>query len=287
MAPPPPTPDREANGPREGGPRDVGAVVHAVGILRHLSTAAGPLGVAAIARGTGISVSTCFNILRTLARARLVAFHEGSKTYALGLGVAELAAGFLGLGHAELIRPELQRLALKYGMPIVLWRVTEDGHIVLADRAHCPSAVRVEMPAGLRLPLLVGAVGRCIAAALDLPEAELRRRFAALRWQSPPSFESYRADVAAAARQGWSMDDGGLYRGMVTVAALITDAAGRPRFGLSGIALSAQHEPAVFPPLGEELRDVAAMASRALFPRENAIHDSERSPRLEMTSRNP
>jgi DNA-binding IclR family transcriptional regulator len=245
--------------------RDVGAVVHAIAILRYLAAAAQPLGVAAITRGTGISASTCFNILRTLTRARFVSFDEARKVYALGLGVAELATRFFGISHTELIRPELQRLALKHGMLIALWRVTEDGHIILADRAHNPHGVRVEMSTGIRLPMLVGAVGRCIAAILDLPEAELQERFARLRWQSPPNFESYLGDVRAAREKGWSMDDGHLYRGIVTVAALITDSAGRPRFGLSGITIAAQHDPAAFPLLGEDLREVGCSAGRALF----------------------
>jgi DNA-binding IclR family transcriptional regulator len=249
------------------GQRDVGAVVHAIGILRYLSTATSPLGVAAIARGTGISVSTCFNILRTLARARYVSFHETDKTYALGLAVAELAAGLLGMSHAELIRPELQQLALRYEMIIVLWRVTEDGHIVLIDRAYNPAAVRVDMAVGIRLPMLVGAVGRCVAAALALEQEELRRRFTALRWQSPPSFESYWTDVQAARQDGWSIDSGHLYRGLTTIAALVTDQEGRPRFGISGITITAQYDPAISPHLGAELRDLAELTGKALFPR--------------------
>ena len=252
--------------PELSGQRDVGAVVHAIGILRYLSASPTPLGVAAVARGARVSVSTCFNILRTLARARFVSFDEKAKTYTMGLAVAELAAGFLGMSHAELIRPGMRQLASKYAMMIVLWRVTEDGHIVLVDRAYSPMAVRVEMPVGIRLPMLVGAVGRCVAAALDLGQTELRRRFASLRWQSVPSFESYWADVQAARDAGWSMDSGQLYRGLVTVAALVTDGEGMPRFGLSGIAIAAQHDEATFPCLGADLRELAALAGRALFP---------------------
>lgn len=99
------------------------------------------------------------------------------------------------MSHAELLRPELQQLALKYEMIVVLWRVTEDGHIVLIDCAYSPVAVRVEMTAGIRLPMLAGAIGRCVAAALalalTLEKEELRRRFAVLRWHSPPTFEAH------------------------------------------------------------------------------------------------
>jgi DNA-binding IclR family transcriptional regulator len=223
-----------------------------------------------VARGTGISPSTCFNILRTLTRARFVAFRSADKTYSLGLAVAELAAGLIGVSHAELIRPELERLALNHDMLIVLWRVTEDGHIVLIDRAHSHTAVRVEMQMGLRLPMLVGAIGRCTAAALNLPLAELRRRFATLRWQSPPGFDAYLADVEKAREQGWSIDIGNLYRGLITVAALVTDQNGLPRFGVSGITISGQHAPETLERLGRDLQDVAAFTGAALFPHRHA-----------------
>ncbi len=246
--------------------RDVGAVVHAIRILQHLAEATSPLGVAAVARGTGISPSTCFNILRTLARARFVAFHTVDKVYTLGMAAAELAAGLVGISPAELIRPELERLALNYDMLIVLWRVTDEGHIALIDRAHSLTAVRVEMGVGLRLPTLVGAVGRCIAAVFDLPETELRRRFCALRWQSPPSFEAYLADVAQARERGWARDDGNLYRGLITVASLITDRNKLPRFGISGITIAGQHASETVDRLGAELREVCTFTGASLFP---------------------
>jgi len=246
--------------------RDVGAVVHAIRILRYLADATAPLGVAAVARGTGISPSTCFNILRTLARARFVAFHTVDKVYTLGMAVSELAAGLVGISPAELIRPELERLALNYDMLIVLWRVTDEGHIALIDRAHSLTAVRVEMRMGLRLPTLAGAIGRCIAAASNLPEAELRRRFGTLRWQSPPSFEAYLADVARARKDGWARDDGNLYRGLITVASLVTDQYGQPRFGISGITIAGQHASEIVDRLGAELREVCAFTGASLFP---------------------
>lgn len=246
---------------------DVGAVVHAMRILRHLSVATGPQGVAAIARSTAISPSTTFNILRTLARTGFVAFRTDDKTYSLGLGVAEIATGLVGISHAELISPELTRLALNYDMLMVLWRITGDGHIVLIDRAYSAQAVRVEMRLGVRLPSLVGAVGRCVAAALDLPQDELRRRFAALRWQTPPSFDAYCADVAQAAACGWSIDDGQLYRGLQTVAAIVTDHNAQPRFGMSGITITGQHDTPLLHQLGADLAKAATHIGRSLFPR--------------------
>jgi DNA-binding IclR family transcriptional regulator len=246
-------------------PADVGAVVHAMRILRYLSRATGRVGVATVSRSTHISPSTCFNILRTLVRGGFVAFASDDKTYSLGLGIAEISAGLVGVSHAELLRPELTRLALNHDMLIVLWRITEDDRLVMIDRAYSERAVRVEMPPGLRLPSLVGAVGRCVAATLDLPANELRRRFAALRWQDAPTFEAYQADVARAAEQGWAIDDGRLYRGLQMVAAIVRDQNRQPRLGISGITITGQHDPAMLAVLGRDLVQVTSYIGESLF----------------------
>lgn len=253
--------------------KDVGAVIHAVRILRHLSGATKPHGVATIARETGINPITCFAILRTLARNRFVAFRDSDKTYALGMGIAELATGLVGIRHAELIRPDLERLAHDYKMLVVLWRVTDDGHIVLIDRAHSTTAVRVEMAPGMRLPSLIGAVGRCVGAALNLPTAELRRRFATLKWENAPSFAAYKTDIAAARKRGWAIDEGQLYRGMHTVGAIITECDLTPRFGLSGITIAGQHSRELLEKMGKVLNETTQIIGASLFPPPHAAED--------------
>lgn len=247
-------------------PKDVGAVVNALRILRCLSGSSRPLGVTAVTRATGISASTVFGILRTLARLHYVSFNETDKTYRLGLAMAEMAAGLLGTSHAELIRPELERLALKYQTLILLWRVTEDSRLVLVDRAHSQTAVRVEIKLGYRMPLLAGAVGRCVAATLRVPSAELRRRFAVPRWQTPLSFNEFEKQVCEARDRGWSLDDGYLFRGLTSVAALVVDDERRPRFGISGVSITGQQSPQARKALGQDLAALAANIGHALFP---------------------
>ncbi|MGD9924958.1 MAG: IclR family transcriptional regulator, partial [Pseudorhodoplanes sp.] len=162
---------------RHTAPKIVGAVANAISILRLLAQSKDSAGVAAIARDTGISVSTCFNILRTLASERLVAFDSHAKTYRIGIGVLEFSVPLLGTGQADLILPELQRLSEKYKSLICLWQFTERERIVLADRVSTARTVRIDMPHGSRLPAYAGAVGRCYAALRDLPRAQLKKRF--------------------------------------------------------------------------------------------------------------
>lgn len=246
--------------------RTVGALVQALRILRHLSAQGTPQGVTAIARATDVNGSTCFNILRTLAAEGLVVFDPVAKTYRLGLGVLELAIGLLGANPGDLIRPELERLALAHGALICLWHVTDNDRLVLIERAYDPVAIRVELPPGKRLPALAGGVGRVIAAHRDYTEAELRRRFAELRWQSAPRFDEYRASIADAAARGYGLDIGQLYIGVDVVGSVVDDHEGRPRYGISSITLSGQTTGESRARVGQDLTDTCRHLSRALFP---------------------
>lgn len=253
--------------------RTVGALVQALRILRHLSSQGTPQGVTAIARATDVNGSTCFNILRTLAVEGLVVFDPGAKTYRLGLGVLELAIGLLGANPGDLIRPELERLAQAHGALICLWHVTDNDRLVLVERAYDPVSIRVELPPGKRLPALAGGVGRVIAAHRNYSEAELRRRFAELRWQSAPRFEGYRASIAEAAERGYGLDIGQLYIGVDVVGAVVFDHEGRPRYGLSSITLSGQTTAEGRARVGQDLTDTCHHLSQTLFPQRRIERD--------------
>lgn len=247
--------------------RTVGALVQALRILRHLSAQGTPEGVSAIARAAGVNGSTCFNILRTLAAEGLVVFDPVAKTYRLGLGVLELAIGLLGANPGDLIRPELERLALAHGALICLWHITDNDRLVLIERAFDPGSIRVELPPGKRLPALAGGVGRVIAALRDYSEAELRRRFAELRWQSAPRFEEYRASIIEAGQRGYGLDIGQLYIGVDVVGAVVRDHEGRPRYGVSSITLHGHIPVESRVRVGQDLNDSCRHLGASLFPR--------------------
>lgn len=245
--------------------RPVGALVHALRILRHLAALGRPEGVSAIARASDVNTSTCFNILRTLAAEGLVVFDPDAKTYRLGLGLVELSLGVLSANPADLIHPELDRLARQYGALMGLWHLTEGDRFVLIDRAFMPDSVRVDLPMGKRLPATVGAIGRVVAAHRQMPPAELRASFDALRWQAAPSFDAYAAEVATAGRDGYGIDQGQLYLGVDAVGALIMDAQNRPRYGISSVSLAGQFSRADLAEIGQDLAATCARLSHAFF----------------------
>jgi len=267
--------------PDEGGeasPRKfVGAVENAVSILRFLAHAHAPAGVAHIARETKINLSTTFNILRTLTKEGLASFDARSKEYRLGMGILEISMPLIGLNQVDIIRPSLEELSLKHRALIGLWKITPQDRIVLVDRLVKGNVVHVDMMLGARLPTLVGAVGRCIAANRDLPKTELRRKFKELRWENAPSFEVYAQEVAQARRSGFAFDRGNLFRGLDIAASLILDHGGQARFGVSGIAVAGQVSESELESLGRELEHATSKIAKALYGRQVAAnHESAR-----------
>jgi DNA-binding IclR family transcriptional regulator len=240
------------------------AVAQAVQILRCLSTSPTPLGVAAVTRQVGLSPSSCFNVLRALVAEGLLTFDPIAKTYALGLGLVEIASPVLGMGYLDLIRPMLLGIAVRFESLVALWQVTPDERMILVERFHSDAAVRIELRPGQRLPAYVGAVGRCIAAHAELSETELFRRFSMLRWQTPIDFATYAAQVATARRDGFAIDRGHLLRGIDAVGTVVLDETGRPRFGIGSLDIAGHQPPDRLLELGAELHAAAQQIGRTL-----------------------
>jgi len=243
----------------------VGALVSGLQIVRYLSSGRPSAGVSQIARDLQLNPSTCFHLLKTLVHERLVLFDPATKTYSLGLGLVELAKGALRQNaYARMLRPALEAVALAHGVTATLWQRIEEDRVVLVDYVEAASAIRINMNIGQRLPATIAALGRCIAAHSNMPKAHLRKLFSNLRWQDPPSFGTYLAEVEAARRNGYAIDPGNYVKGVTTVSAPVLDETGRPIMAISAVGFSAQFDKARLQRLAADVRDRALEASRAL-----------------------
>lgn len=242
----------------------VGPVVQAITILRHLGVFGTGAGVNAIARATGIGPSSCFNVLRTLAGEGMVSFDPATKLYRLGQGTVDLARlAVQGDGVVSLARPAMQRLAARVDATVGLWRLTAADRLVLVALADSGAATRIAMAIGQRQPVGAGATGRAVLAARRLSAAAIRAAYAGIIWRVAPGEAAFLAQVRAAEAQGWACDLGQINHGISTVAAVLRDGAGEPRFVLSLSVFSGAATPAGLAALGATLRDEAA-ALRAL-----------------------
>jgi len=243
----------------------VGALSSGLAVLRYLSAASTPMGMSRIARDTELNSSTCFNLLKTLVHERLVTFDSSTKTYAIGLGVVGLAKGVLEqTSYVRMLRPHLEKLALKHRITATLWHRTIDERVILLDRADNALAMRVHLSIGQRLPMYVAALGRCMAAHSGLSAAELRSRFSRLRWEEGLSFDKYLGEVEEARKRGYSVDAGHYVKGVTAVSAAVLDSSGSPLMAISAVGFSAQFTKTAIKALGEELRDCTSEISLAM-----------------------
>lgn len=242
-----------------------GVVAQTCAILRLLSRADGPMGVNAIARELGMAPSSCFKILKSLHSERFVECEERSKAYSLGIGVASLSRRALDPTNAfALLRPNLERIAEEQSIAIGLWRVLANRRIVLAGFCEGGTQMRIHMTLGQRLPRLIGAVGRAIAADLNLSVNDIRTEFEAMSWQAAPSFEDYLAEVEQARRDGYALDIGNFAQGVCSIATTIKDEAGEVHFGVTGIMFNGQHDEAAIENIGRALASFSKAAALRL-----------------------
>jgi DNA-binding IclR family transcriptional regulator len=255
---------RDATQPQED-VKLVGALAAGLRVVRYLTRAAGPVGVSQLARDLELNPSTCFNLLKTLVHEGLVRFDTAGKTYAIGLGLVELARGALeAASHRDLVRPHLEAIAARHRVTASLWEPSGADRVVMVDRVDSSSPITLHMAIGQRLPAYVAALGRCMAAYSDLGEGELRRRFDELRWQDPPSFERYWADVQQVRRRGYAIDDGHFVRGVTTISVPVLDAKSKAVMAISAVGFSAQFKGTEQKALCEDMRQRATEISSAL-----------------------
>jgi len=246
--------------------KPVNVLISSIRVLRHLSDARRPARATHIARDLGINPSTCFNILQTLVREGLVSFDHATGAYEPGLGLISLASGAIRKsGFRGLVRPHLESLAQRFQVTATLWQRLGNDRVILTDYAEGGSTVRIAMSIGQRLPLLVGALGRCMAACSELPEEEIRRLYASLRSDDLLPLDRFMEQVAETRRRGYAVDTGQFVKGVTTISCPIRDADGTPLGAVSVVGLSAQFpDAAAIKAAGTALTEITAQIDHSL-----------------------
>lgn len=239
----------------------VRSITHAMSILRHLSGSP-PLGVSAIARAVQLSPSTCFNILKTLVQEGLISFDGKTKKYALEPLPAQYFVGAPRLNEwFQWLNRRLARLASDYLMSCGLWEVRGD-RLFLVEVIDSPGATRVHLVKNQRLPLYLGAIGRCVAVVEDKSKDAILRIIAKLRWQTAPAPDAYWESLALVRERGWAIDQDNFIRGLTTIAAPIRADEKTVRYCLTAVAFTGQHETPTLLGAGGALASIAIEAEQ-------------------------
>jgi DNA-binding IclR family transcriptional regulator len=246
----------------------VGSVVNAVAILRHL--AAGERhGVNVIARMLSISPSTCFNILKTLVNEEFVDFDTRSKTYSLSSEPTRIFGSESPLlAWREWVAEALVAITREFSVTSGLWRVVAD-RVVLSEVFESPHKTRIHLVRGQRLPVHIGAMGRCFAAAEDLSIEAVEERITKVRWAEPPDAQAFWNDMKLVRARGWAIDEGQYLKGVTTIAAPIVGLGGSVRFCLTATMFTGQHVHETHKVIGERIGALARLAQDRLIGEPN------------------
>ena len=202
----------------------VRSVAQAFAILRLLAST-GAQTLTDVARGLGLSPSSCLNLLRTLVDEGAVELEGRRKTYRLAQDWH--AAELFGTGKAQSvidrIRPLMTQFARESGATAGLWQVMPGRRVQLVAHAECDAVLRIQLGEGQRQPLGGGAVGRALSAAQAVDDGELSRRFAEVKWQQPMRVRQYIDEVRKAEELGYAVDDGAAFAGVCSVAVALPD----------------------------------------------------------------
>ena len=241
------------------------SVACAIAVLRLLTDSRKAFGVNEIAGELGMPPGFCSRILRVLQAEDIVQIDGQSNGYMLGNGAISIAKRALDpLRSFSIIHPRLQALASKYSLAIGLWHLLTASSMVLERIVDNSNTIRIHMTIGQRLPVLIGAIGRQVAARLNLPDNELGLRFAQLRWQAPLSFAEYKEQVRSAAMLEYGRDVGYFAVGVESVGVAIADGDGTTRYGISGSMFVGQHTDETVALIGRELNEIGIWAGARL-----------------------
>lgn len=241
------------------------AVTRAIQILKLLGRSREPMGVNAIARSLDLVPSSCLHILRALAEEGVVRIDPRTKQYHLGLGLLALTRDMLGHNlFAQQVQPELDRIAQRYGVTATGVELEGTERMVVVAMAQGSTPLRIQVSLGSRFPALISATGRCVAAFLDVPEAELKQKFGTLQWQTPPKFDDWMAQVKACRRDMVAVDVGNYITGFTVVAAPVRT-AGAVRQVISAVGVSEQLSGRVLTQLKKDTKEAALRVTEQLL----------------------
>jgi len=258
-----PRPDRELARAVEASKAP--AISRAAAVLRLLGKSDAPLGVQSIARELGLVPSTCLHVLRALVAEEFVSFDPDTKHYSLEAGVLTLARHWLRRNRfTDLAQPVLDRIAQAFDVTVLGVHIVGLDHLIVVGLSQSGQNFQLSTQIGSRFPALISATGRCIAAFGDHSEAEIEARFKTLRWDEPPTFADWKAQVSRTREQGFAVDAGNYISGVTVVAAPVWKTRAKLSHALVAIGIGSALKKGPLPALQQALLSGAQTLSNQL-----------------------
>lgn len=198
----------------------VPAVDKCFNVLHFLAACKKPLSISYISRKLGLSKSTVFNLIHTLADLRVLEQQPDGK---FGFGAQLYVLGRAAGSQAELImtvRPYLEEISRSSNFS-AFFGIRSGLRAVIVDKIDAAVELRVSSDVGMRLPLHAGAHG--VALLAQLPESDLDEILARMTFEkfTPKTHidkNELRRAVLEVREKGVAVDIGGYIEGIVALA---------------------------------------------------------------------
>lgn len=203
----------------------IGAVEHAIAILRCLSGSPEPLGINELARRIGLHKSSISRLVATLVAARLVERDTASARIRLGAGLVLLAAPVLAELHIkDLVRPALEELAARSG-ETASYNMWDGSDAVTIEQVTGPGAVRIFSEPGRRDPGHCTACGKILLAHEPAEVIEAYCAAALERFNERTIVEpaALRQELATSRQRGYALNFGELDGEISAISAVVRD----------------------------------------------------------------
>ncbi|RLT94720.1 MAG: IclR family transcriptional regulator [Ketobacter sp.] len=241
------------------------AISRAAAILRLLGKSDTPMGLQSIARALNLVPSTCLYVLRALVDEEFVAFDPDTKRYSLEAGVLTLARHWLRRNQfTDLAQPELNRISQEFDSTVLGVNIVGLEHIIVVAISQAGNNFQLSAQVGSRFPALISATGRCIAAFGNYTKEELEQKFNTLRWDEPPTFEEWMAQIEKVREEGFAVDEGNYISGVTVVAAPVWKTREKLSHALVAIGISSTLNRTGLPALQNALLKSAQTLSNQL-----------------------
>jgi DNA-binding IclR family transcriptional regulator len=248
------------------GPEPVAALRNGLQVLKSFSVTEPVLGVTEIARRIGLSPSTVYRALVTLAEEGLVERDSGSDRYRLSVGVVALAGPLLAnLDIREVARPYLEQLALasRESVNLGIWNRTEAVNI---EQVPGPGIIKHLAPLGRRNPAHASATGKVLLAFSPQPDLQeiLDRGLYRLTDRTIVEPAALIQELARVRKDGYAINNEEMVNELVAFAAPVFDHRGRVVAAVS-VSAPSFHAPAErFPFFAALVVDTAKDISRRM-----------------------
>jgi DNA-binding IclR family transcriptional regulator len=260
---PPSATKKVSRAPRRG---MIGAVEHAIDLLRCLSEAGSSLGTNDIARRIGIHKSSVSRLAATLERARLIRRDPDTGRLALGMGLVTLAAPVLASFEVRgVVRPFLERLAANTG-ETASFSVWDGREAVSIEQVAGSNSVKAFSTPGHRDPAHATAVGKILLAHMG--EAKIEdycakplRRFTDTTVTAPAVLK---AELARCRAQRYAINAGEFDSDIGAVSSVVFDGRGQVLGAMTTAVPMYRFKPAHRAKLAEAVTRAAAELSAQL-----------------------